>query len=150
MSEALALGRAISYCGHLCKMYLDVQLRRRGYDITPAQSHALLYLSQEGSRPEINQRNLERHLRLKAPTVNGIVTRLEEKGYITRHASPEDGRCRLIALTDQGRRMVETFRATVRESEQQLALILAPVEQEQMQALLSRMITTLENEVNHP
>ena len=85
MTEQTPLGRMIGYCGHLGKLYLDMRLRQSKYNVTPVQSHTLLYLSKICGEREVMQRDLERELHLKASTVNGIVDRLEEKGFIAAH-----------------------------------------------------------------
>ena len=72
------LGRMIAYCGHLGRQSTDQMLRRAGYDVTPVQTQALMYLACRQRNRETSQRDLERELHLKASTVNGIVGRLEE------------------------------------------------------------------------
>ncbi len=146
MSEPQDLGRMIGYCGHLCRLYTDKYLREAGYDVTPVQSHTLGYLFCCGR--EVNQRDLERELRLKPSTVNGIVSRLEEKELISRRASPDDGRFRLVGLTEAGRNKVLEFRAALGETDRWFAAALSPEERKQLCRLLSRVITNLENEVN--
>ena len=141
MSEPQDLGRMIGYCGHLCRLYTDKYLREAGYDVTPVQSHTLGYLFCCGR--EVNQRDLERELRL-----NGIVSRLEEKELISRRASPDDGRFRLVGLTEAGRNKVLEFRAALGETDRWFAAALSPEERKQLCRLLSRVITNLENEVN--
>ena len=87
-------------------------------------------------------------MRLKAPTVNGILGRLEEKGYILRRASPADGRCRLVSLTEEGRAMVETFRSVLEEVNRVFLADLTREEEAQLRGLLLRITANLENEVN--
>ena len=101
MSECQDLGRLLACCGHLGRQYGENLLRQRGYDVTPVQTRMLVYLSR--CQSEVNQRDLERELRLRPSTVNGIVSRLEEKGYIARRTSPTDGRVRLVSLREAGR-----------------------------------------------
>lgn len=149
MSEPHDLGRAIAYCGHLGKLCTDRILRRAGYDVTPAQSHTLMYLSCRSGGREVSQRDLERELRLKPSTINGIVDRLEEKGYVVRRVSPADGRIRLVGLTEAGRSKVEDFQAAMEETELRFYADLSPQEQEQLRSLLARIIANLENEVNN-
>lgn len=142
------LGRMIACCGHLVKQCGDNRLRQAGYDVTPPQSHLLMYLSRCRAGREVSQRELERELRLKPSTVNGIVSRLEEKGLISRRASPDDGRFRLVGLTEAGRNKVLEFRAALGETDRWFAAALSPEERKQLCRLLSRVITNLENEVN--
>jgi len=148
MNDTSDLGRLIAYCGRLGRQYMDQNLRRNGYDVTPVQSRMLVYLSCCCDSHTVNQRDLERELRLKPSTINGIVNRLEEKGYILRRTSPEDGRCRLISLTESGQAKVDTFRSTLEVTGRRLASCLSAEEETVMYDLLSRIIENLENEVN--
>ena len=148
MQEDPDLGRMIAYCGRLGRQYMDQNLRRAGYDVTPVQSRMLVYLSCRGGQ-EVNQRDLERELRLKPSTINGIVNRLEEKGYILRRTSPDDGRCRLVSLTASGQKKVDTFRTMVENTGKRFSGCLSAEEEETLRELLVRIIENLENEVNN-
>lgn len=143
------LGRLLGCCGRLAKLYADTELRRRGYDVTPAQSQALVYLYRYQDE-ETTQRDLEKNMRLKPSTINGIVDRLLEKEYITRQPSPHDGRCRLLRLTDTGRDLVDSLRASLDQTDITVAADLTEDEQVLLDGLLRRIITHLENEVNKP
>lgn len=150
MDKAADLGRLIGYCGHLGKMCTEQRLRQAGYDVTPVQSRTLVYLFDASRDREINQRDLERELRLRPSTVNGIVDRLEEKGMIARRQSASDGRCRQITLTDTGEEMAQAFQIALSGTERTFCSSLSGEEQSRMRDYLSRIIATLENEVNHP
>ena len=143
------LGRLLSCCGRLAKLHVDAELRRRGHDVTPPQSHALVYLYKHRDE-EITQRDLEHAMRLKPSTINGIVDRLLEKDYITRCPSPKDGRCRLLQLTEQGAAMVETLRKALDQTDNTVLADLTEEEQVLLDGLLRRIIAHLESEVNHP
>ena len=144
------LGRMIACCGHLVKQCGDNRLRQAGYDVTPPQSHLLMYLSRCRAGREVSQRELERELRLKPSTVNGIVERLEAKGYVSRRPSPQDGRVRLVSLTEAGRGKVGEFRTVLDETERRQTAGLSAQERAQLEKLLAHIIANLENEVNNP
>ena len=144
------LVQLIAYCGHLGRQSTDQMLRRAGYDVTPVQTQARMYLSCRRGDRETSQRDLERALHLKASTVNGIVGRLEEKGYISSRASPYDGRIRLVNLTETGRSKVGDFRAALEETERRFTAGLTDQELKQLQTLLERIAANLENEVSNP
>ena len=148
MDKLPELGRMISYCGHLGKLSNDQLLRQAGYDVTPVQTHLLLHLACWTGEQEASQRDLERKLRLKPSTVNGIVDRLEAKGYVSRRASPQDGHVRLVSLTEAGRSKVQDFHVIVEETERRFTASLSEQERGQLRKLLSRIIENLENEVN--
>ena len=141
------LVQLIAYCGHLGRQSTDQMLRRAGYDVTPVQTQALMYLSCRRGDRETSQRDLERALHLKASTVNGIVGRLEEKGYIVKSY---DGRIRLVNLTETGRSKVGDFRAALEETERRFTAGLTDQELKQLQTLLERIAANLENEVSNP
>ncbi len=140
------LGRMLGCCGRLAKLHLDNELRRRGYDVTPVQSSALIYLSKHRDE-NITQRDLERAMRLKPSTINGIVDRLLEKEYITRCSCPSDGRCRLLHLTEKGAVMVDSFREALDQTDKTVLADLTEEEQVVLDGLLRRIIQHLESEV---
>ena len=73
----------------------------------------ILYLLRAEAKGEVNQKDLEKHFRIKAPTVNGIVERLEEKGMLKRTSGQRDGRCRCLTVTEKGRQMQQEMDETV-------------------------------------
>ena len=85
----------------------------------------------------------------KATTILTFLARLEEKGCITRRASPTDGRCRLVSLTEAGQARVDAFRAVMSNTGRRYASILSEEEETALRDLLSRIIETLESEVNN-
>lgn len=145
MECTCSLGQMLNHCSHLVRQYMDRQLR--AYQVTPVQSFALIYLHRQEGTAEVKQRDLERELRLKAPTVNGIVDRLAEKGLITRTTSRTDARCRVLELSEKGREALETFQAAARRSEELICAELSEQEELLLRDLLTRLIANLENEV---
>ena len=146
MTNPRHLGRQVVYCGHLARLCLEERMRQFG--VTPVQAYAMRFLAREEGR-EITQRDLERELRLKAPTVNGVVDRLAEKGLLVRRPSPTDGRCRLLQLTDTGREAAAAFLSAMEDTEALFRSALTEEEQRLFQELLLRIITNLESEVHH-
>lgn len=92
-------GPLMGYCDHQIHKLMDRKLHKLG--ISPMQCRVVDYLFH--AQTDVNQRLLEDFLMVKPSTVNGIVSRLEEKGLITRTASASDGRCRILRLTETGR-----------------------------------------------
>lgn len=146
MTSPLHLGRQVVYCGHLARLCLEERMRQFG--VTPVQAYAMRFLARGEEAREITQRDLERELRLKAPTVNGVVDRLEEKGFLVRQPSPTDGRCRLLRLTDTGREAAAAFLSAMEDTEALFRSALTDREQQIFQELLSRIVTNLEGEVH--
>ena len=109
-------GPLMGYCDHQVHKLMDLKLR--SLDISPMQSRVLAFLYH--AENEVNQRALEQFLMVKPSTVNGIVSRLEEKGLITRTTSDQDGRCRILCLTEQGRSYHHRFKDVIEQVETQM------------------------------
>ncbi|MFW0794737.1 MarR family transcriptional regulator [Gordonia sp. CPCC 205515] len=55
---------------------------------------------------DLTQRELAERLGVDAPAASGIVNDLVERGLATRRPHPTDGRCKLVTITEEGRRAV--------------------------------------------
>ena len=139
------LGPALGCCAHLAKAKLESRLTQ--YDITPVQTHLLLYLSRHGGQAP--QSEVTAFLKVKPSTANGVVDRMEEKGLLTRSVSPLDARQKLLTLTDRGREQQTLFRAEFEAFEDIMTRGFSPEELEQFRSYLSRILDNLE-EVEAP
>jgi MarR family transcriptional regulator, organic hydroperoxide resistance regulator len=63
------------------------------------------------------------HLCCDGSTVTWIVDRLEERGLVERQADPRDRRVRLVALTDEGRRIRNEIRAKLSQAPPAIAAL---------------------------
>lgn len=101
----------LGYCDHQIQKLMEKELRQ--YGVSPMQCHTLTYLYK--ATHEVNQKMLQDFLMVKPSTVNGIVDRLEEKGFLVRTTGKEDGRCRILRLTEKGRAFHDDFVRIVRQ-----------------------------------
>ena len=131
---------------HKSHQYLERRLKQ--YDLTPVQSHALLYLRRETPKREVNQKDLEEHLRIRPSTVSGIVERLEQKGLLCRTASETDARRRSLTLTERGNSFGEEFFHEAGAAERHVASLFTEEESAQLREMLQRIITALQSEEN--
>ena len=135
------IGPRLAVCGKLCKQRLDQKLRQ--YDVTQAQAHMILSLLRSEEAGEMNQREMGRQFQIKASTVNGIVERLEEKGFLTRAAGQRDNRCRCLTVTEKGRRLEAELHQGIQETEEMMLRGFTGEEADQLRCLLDRMIENL-------
>ena len=133
------IGPLMGYCDHQVHKLMDLKLRSQ--DISPMQSRVLVFLHH--TEGEVNQRMLEQFLMVKPSTVNGIVSRLEDKGLITRTASDKDGRCRILHLTEQGRSCHQLFKDVSTQVEKQMIRGFTGEELELLHTLLVRLADNL-------
>ena len=77
--------------------------RMSRYDLTSAQVDVLILLLRSPADREIYPGTIQRSLGLSCPTVNGLLTRLERKGFIRFEQTASDRRRKRIVLTEKGR-----------------------------------------------
>jgi DNA-binding MarR family transcriptional regulator len=68
-----------------------------------------------------------------------ILDRLEARGLLSRTPDPADRRNRVVALTEEGRELVQSCRAGIREVEAELLAAIDPGERSVFVAVLDRL-----------
>lgn len=137
-------GPLMGFCDHQIQILMGRRLKQ--YDVSPMQCHTLTFLRR--AQGEATQKQLEQFLMVKPSTVNGIVDRLEAKGFVTRVASKEDARCRILHLTEKGQAFYDEFTEIVSQVNGVLERGFSPEELAQFRDLLSRLADNLTREVN--
>ena len=92
------IGFMIKQINNVFEKELNEKVKKLG--LTSSQCAVLDYLFHT-SKDEISQRDVERHLSLKNPTVTGLLKRLDEKGYILCVPNAKDKRKKNIYLTEK-------------------------------------------------
>ena len=110
---------------------LDIQAE---YGLKPPQFFALQALDEPAPMSTIADL-----LRCDRSAVTWITDRLEERGYVERGSDPHDRRVKLLALTDEGRRVREEIRARMATPPEPLTR-LSRTEQRQLRDLLRRAL----------
>jgi DNA-binding MarR family transcriptional regulator len=78
------------------------------------------------------------------PTITRALDALQRQGLVTRAASPEDRRCVLVELTDEGRELLRAERERIEARRHELLAELAPEERRQAERLLMRLADLVE------
>lgn len=136
-----------NYIGYRCK-HLSILAQRRisqtlgDLDLTPAQSHVVMYLVCTGENPPC-QRELEAHMSLSHPTVSGILARLEEKGYLQFAQDPDDRRRKRIVATEKAKVCAHRTKAVLEGIEEQMLAGFSPEERAVFSQLLDKAIKNL-------
>ena len=139
-----ALGPMLGHCAHLTRERMDARMSRFG--MTPAQTHVLRYLRQNGG--QMPQRELLENLKVKPSTVNGILDRMEEKRLVVRSVSGTDARQRVVALTPAGLEREAEVKQSFLEAEALIARGMTEEETDTLRSLLERVIHNLEEDRN--
>ena len=142
MEHPRVLGPMLGRSAHLARERMDARLSQ--YDMTPAQTHTLLYLYRHnGMSPQCE---VIRHLKVKPSTVNGILDRMEEKELVARSVSGSDARQKLITLTEKGIKLQKQLHQAFEETEQLMMNGLSSEEREIFFFCLERVIQNLEED----
>lgn len=87
-------------------------------ELTSIQASVLIYLLNESDIK--NQRDIEKKFNLTNPTVNGILNRLEFKGFIKRTISQKDARNKEVHLTDKSLKLNSEMNSKAKEVEKNI------------------------------
>lgn len=110
-------------------------------ELTASQGHIMGYLSHQPEPP--CPRDIEAAFHLTHPTVSGILSRLEQKGFIQQRPDPDDRRCKRIYLTDKGLQCRDTMSRIILENEKRMVQGFTQEEKEQFLSLLQRAIANM-------
>lgn len=117
-------------------------------ELTPAQSRVLGFLIARKDNP-CCPRDVEEAFALTHPTVSGILSRLEEKGFLTFHADDTDRRCKRLRPTEKAFEVHARMESAFDRVEDQMTQGITPEELEQFSALLDQVIRNLGAEPCH-
>ncbi len=111
--------------------------------IRPAHLQVFGAIKADGSRLT----DLARATDLSPSSAAELVDDLEALGYLERRPDPEDGRAKLVSLTDQGWQAVRSGRALIAEIERDWGAKIGKRRFEQLLADLQELLDALEPEV---
>ena len=104
------------------------------YGLKPPQYFALNALEEP-----LPMSSIANMLRCDRSAVTWITDRLEERGYVERRSDPRDRRVKLLALTDEGRRVREEISARLATPPEAIAQ-LTRAEQRELRDLLRKAL----------
>ena len=130
------LGRILHWCTHHA---IDTALETM--ELTGAQGHIMAYLAHAKEPP--CPRDLEAEFRLTHPTVSGLLSRLEQKGFIELRTDPEDRRCKRIYVLPKGQQCHELMHQTIQKNEQRMTEGFTEEERAVFTDLLERAIRNM-------
>lgn len=109
----------------------DAELKQ--FNLTMSQCRVFLYLSSRGG--QATQKEIETFLDVAHPTVVGLVSRMEQNGYVTCWPC-EDGRNKYVKLTPQAEAIDKDMQRNQLENEERLLAPLSPEDRERLRDLL--------------
>lgn len=131
------------------RIHLDIEkeihTKLSAYNLTKSQLDILNSLDQHPDQMTC-QKDLQNYLHVSNATINGLVNRLEQNGYIYRITNSEDKRMVSIHPTEKANQIKDLFLTTIYNLEQKMMAHIAPDKQEELVNLLEQMIQNIESE----
>lgn len=132
------IGYLIKNINDKLKIKADADLKH--YNLTLAQSRVLTFLDSKGG--QATQKELEIYLEVSHPTVVGIVTRMEQNGYLCCWLDPNDKRNKIVELTEQSKALGAEMEQRIFANEQ---MLLASLSKEDIKKLKQMLLTIYNN-----
>lgn len=110
-------------------------------ELTCSQGHVIGYIMHQKEMP--CPRDVEVVFGLSHPTVSGLLSRLERKGFLELIPDEQDRRCKRIRALPKGKECMERLHAGIRATEENLVADFTPEEREVFTRLLDRAICNL-------
>ena len=127
---------------HLNKMF-EQQINENmiSVNVTRSQMEVLVYTYIKNKNGiEVNQVDLEKDLNLKNPTVTGLISRLEKKGYMKREKSSKGPNYKSVLITDEGIRIIEEGKRITDNVEKEMFSVLDKDEKKKFKELKYRRL----------
>lgn len=122
------------------KTRADADLKR--HDITLMQTRVLGFLSDMGG--QATQKEIEDDLQVSHPTVVGLVSRMEQKEFLTTRPDPMDRRNKLVRLTEKAQKLDREIDQTVEQQDAELLKGFTDEQIDELMGYLDRIIRNLE------
>lgn len=106
--------------------------------ITPVQYSLLSTLDEFG---ELDQNTLSHRIGLERTSVAEVLPRLEDRLLIERKRSEEDGRIRLVALTADGKALLDSLAAAVARAHARTVEALPAAERKELMRMMALLVT---------
>lgn len=105
-------------------------------DITQTQIFTIVTLAEKS---QVRLSALSKVMNISAPTVTGIVDRLEKLGYVKRIPDAKDRRAINVALTTKGKNVAKKLRSTIKRKWKGLLIKLPKRDQESYVRILRKI-----------
>ena len=106
--------------------------------LTAAQGRMMTCIAHRGG--PTCARDLERELSLSHPTVSGLLSRLEQKGFVELQTDPNDRRSKQVVISQKGMECHERIHEAIRANETRIVQGFTPEEKALFLSFLQRAI----------
>ena len=108
-------------------------------DLTAAQGRLMAFLAHRGEQPTY-AKDVEAEFHLSHPTVSGLLSRLEQKGFLELKTDPNDRRSKRIVISEKGMASHERMHSVIMDNESRIVQGFSEDEKAQFAQFLHRAI----------
>lgn len=129
----------VSHIGYLIKSINDkIKVKAdadlKSHKLTLAQSRIIIFLASK--KGQATQKDIENFLQVSHPTVVGLVSRMESRGFLSCHLDPDDRRNKIVMLTDSAKETGFNMDEVIQNLEKKM---LSPLTDEQIVQLTNML-----------
>ena len=110
-------------------------------ELTASQGHILAFIAHSPQPP--CPKDMEEAFQLSHPTVSGLLSRLEKKGFISIVPDRADRRCKRVSLDQKGLECLARMEATITATENRMVETFTEEEKQQFADFLNRAILNM-------
>ena len=136
----MEIGELIRIIAGTLKKNADNKLRES--NLTIGQVSAILTLSRAENHT-LSFKELERRTHTSQPVNVGIISRLEEKGFVKTNVNPDDRRDRYAILTEKGLSRSNEAEDDIEASTSAIFSVLSEDERTELKRILSKVCATI-------
>lgn len=133
-----SIGGMIKYISDKVRQKADNNLK--DHNVTLSQVRVLNFLWRENG--SCSQKQIEDFLQVSHPTVVGLVSRMEQSGYIQTSVSPDDKRNKIVTVTDNGMALASELCRFMDDMDNRM---LEGLSEEQQSQLADMLLTVAKN-----
>lgn len=138
------IGKEIIILSNLIKRRMRSASEALG--VTDTQARVIQYISEEGKKREIFQKDIEDTFCVRRSSVTQIIQLLERDGYITRESVERDARLKKLVLTEKGSQIDKVMKKQIKDMEAELKKNISPQEKETLINILYKVRKNLGEE----
>ncbi|MGN0297626.1 MAG: MarR family winged helix-turn-helix transcriptional regulator [Lachnospiraceae bacterium] len=138
--EPKGIGYLIKVINDKLKVKADADLKSQ--NLTLSQSRVLAFLDSQGG--QATQKEIEDFLEVSHPTVVGIVSRMEQNGFLISWFDPDNRRNKIVQLTENARSIGAWMSSTISKQEQAMVQGMSPEQVLQLEKLLMTIYNNLD------
>lgn len=121
--------------------HLEKQLNNdlQKLDLTMSQAGGLAAIL-EAPDKQLTLKQLEKKMELSQSVTTGILSRIEQKGYVKSYGDPNDRRIKIFSVTPIGEKVCDDARKIIVQTEKQFLSSLAKSEQDDFRILIKKIL----------